>query len=167
MHLPGAELCCGREARHFAPAADLIRGCYVPPLDRWFRLDQSKTPPAVCAAGRTHRLEALGTWARGTGERPEPYAQPRPQPQPPAPLAVAGGSPKGRRSSRPDPNMALSTLVWQVGHFVAEQLAHILLLHDTLPAGVPILAVNSPQTRRYLKPLFACGALDRERLWLE
>ena len=34
---------------------------------------------------------------------------------------------------------------WQTGHFVTEQLAHVLLLHDSIPPGVRILVINSAQ----------------------
>lgn len=90
---------------------------------QWFRLDQSKTPPAACHSKRTLRLSAFGT--------------------------------------------SVGVFAHQTGHFVAEQLAHLLLLHDTIPAGVPILAINSPVTRRYLQPLFDSAVVPRDRVWLE
>ena len=94
---------------------------------RWFRLDQSRTPPNVCAGSaaepRVVRLEAFGT-------------------------SVGVNAP-------------------QVAHWVSEQLPVVLLLHDALPAGVPILVVDSPAARRYLRVLVDLGVLPAERLWFE
>ena len=53
----------------------------------------------------------------------------------------------------------------QVGHWLSEQLGHVLLLHDSVPSHVPILVVDSSATRRYLAPLFANGVLREDRIW--
>lgn len=44
--------------------------------------------------------------------------------------------------------VAISVYPEAVGHFVPEQLPKILLLNRTLPAGVPILAIESRTSSR-------------------
>ena len=53
-----------------------------------------------------------------------------------------------------------------IGHWLSEQLGHVLLLHDHLPRDTPILVADCPAVRRYLQALVGSGALPRHRLWL-
>ena len=66
----------------------------------------------------------------------------------------------------PDFATSLGVNPRQVGHWLSEQLPHVLLLYDTVPKHVPVLVADSPVSRRYLGALFANGALRAERIWL-
>jgi len=90
---------------------------------RWYRVDQSRWPPAPCRSRHLIHMRSVG--------------------------------------------VAISVYPEAVGHFVPEQLPKILLLNRTLPAGVPILAIESRTSSRYLAPLFDSGALSRDRILLK
>jgi hypothetical protein len=74
---------------------------------------------------------------------------------------------KGRKVVHlPAVGVAISVYPFAMGHFMPEQLPHVMMLHRHLPPEVPIIVGNGSATRRFLQKLMDWGYVPPGRFRL-